>query len=398
MLTMLIVEIIKSRRWAMFPADRVAILVLALLFGRSVTGWAQSQSFNSGSNGSDGALTMTKPGTYYFDPKSFNPPLDPDGDNVYHFTTINIGSGVTVKLSSIFLNGPVYWLATGDVLIDGVIDLSGENGAVAVTLGGRTAPFAGAGGYAGGFGGTTGSAFPPQPGNGPAGGAVGGHGSSSGNVFLVPLIGGSGGGGGTNNFSGGAGGGAILIASSTSIALNGTINAYGGCGLTFGGGGHVRLVANSISGAGKIPTSQYCGANSYTVSGHVRIEAFSGGSSITTHQYAYISCSAPFGLFLPQTPPPSLRVTSIAGKPVNANPFTFPDVAINSTGPVVVNIEARYVPVGTIPKLYVFSESTSDQVIDAAPLQGTLQLSTSSATVALPAGGSRGFVKVNWTQ
>lgn len=31
-----------------------------------------------------------------FDPKASNPPLDPDGDGIFHFTTITIAAGVTV--------------------------------------------------------------------------------------------------------------------------------------------------------------------------------------------------------------------------------------------------------------------------------------------------------------
>src|SRR2546427_5363408 len=87
-----------------------------------------SQSFSSGSNGSDGALNLTTPGTVIFDPKSFNPPLNPAGDNVFNFTTINIGPGVTVKLASKVLTGPVYFLAQGNVTLNGTIDLSGETG------------------------------------------------------------------------------------------------------------------------------------------------------------------------------------------------------------------------------------------------------------------------------
>ena len=52
----------------------------------------------------------------FFDPASFNPPLDPDHDNVYQFTTIKIPSSLTVRLSAEILGvKPVVWLATGDV-------------------------------------------------------------------------------------------------------------------------------------------------------------------------------------------------------------------------------------------------------------------------------------------
>ena len=52
--------------------------------------------FTSGSNGSDGMLPLTTPETIIFDPRALG--LDKDGDNIYHFTTITIAQGVTVRL------------------------------------------------------------------------------------------------------------------------------------------------------------------------------------------------------------------------------------------------------------------------------------------------------------
>jgi len=204
---------------------------------------SQGQTFNSGSNGSDGALNLTTPGTIIFDPKSFSPPLNPAGDNVYNFTTINIGAGVTVKLTSKVLTGPIYWLAQGAVTITGVIDASGETGyAVTDNISDRVPAAGGAGGYSGGLGGN--GSLSPTSGNGPGGSAGTTTNSSSvggaftGSQYLIPLIGGSGGGGGvpggchTFGPGGGAGGGAILIASSVSITLNNnsntTISVHGG--------------------------------------------------------------------------------------------------------------------------------------------------------------------------
>src|SRR5882762_10024 len=140
--------------------------LLVSIFCSANVGFAQTQTFNSGSNGSDGALNLTTPGTIIFDPKTFNPPLNPAGDNVYNFTTINIAAGVTVKLSSKVLSGPVYWLAQGAVTIDGTIDLNGEDGAPNTKLASTRIPAAGgAGGYSGGIGGSLiPGEPPPQPG------------------------------------------------------------------------------------------------------------------------------------------------------------------------------------------------------------------------------------------
>jgi hypothetical protein len=144
--------------------------------------------------------------------------LDLDGDNIYHFTTITIGAGITVRLTVRKVNAPVFWLASGAVQMNGAIDLNGDNGQDAVSSPNTRLPtFPGVGGYGGGIGGNVNS--PAQPGGGPGGGAsgvsdFGGNGtggSFTGNVFLVPLIGGSGGGGGqhgTTDPSWGATGGA----------------------------------------------------------------------------------------------------------------------------------------------------------------------------------------------
>ncbi len=108
-----------------------------LLLWAGTAAFAQLPLFDSGSDGSDGALDLTglaSGGGIVFDPAGFDPPLDTDGDNVYHFTTINIPMGVTVKMSGPVLNmRPVYWLASGEVTIDGVIDLDGEDGALVNT-------------------------------------------------------------------------------------------------------------------------------------------------------------------------------------------------------------------------------------------------------------------------
>ncbi len=373
----------------------------------------RAQTFNSGSNGSDGALNLTTPGTIVFDPKSFNPPLDPDGDGIYHFTTVNIAAGVTVRFSGRNLNGPIYFLASGAVQVDGTMDLSGEPGhPVSFTSASvRTPAYPGAGGFVGGVGGRVGTDAPPQAGGGPGGGAAavicsgcsnapGAHGTFTGNQFLIPLIGGSGGGGAITTNSagshggGGGGGGAILIASSTSITIRGAIPATGGQGGGggAGAGGAIRLVANSIA---ITVGSLQVGSNFGTSPGVIRIETF---------QYTgptLVPVVSPSGLFLPAGPNPSIRIASIAGIPIPANPtgsFTVPDAAINTSSAVPVVIEARNIPAGTIVKLRLFSEQGPDQILDTSPLAGTSAISTGTASAVFPSGYSRGFVRATWTQ
>jgi hypothetical protein len=417
----------------------MAVSLLVSIFCFASASLSQGQTFNSGSNGSDGALNLTTPGTIIFDPKSFNPTLDPAGDNVYNFTTINIASGVTVKLTSKVLSGPIYWLATGAVTINGILDLSGENGHAASNVTSTRVPAAGgAGGYSGGVGGAMVAGSPnlpaPQPGNGPGGGSAptsaggnvkGGDGSFTGSQYLIPLIGGSGGGGGSygaadGNFGGGGsgGGGAILIASSVSITYGGTINANGGTPGSAGSadaggagsGGAIRLIAPAITDVatgdsncqpfghphGRLQVSNSSGTASSN--GIIRLEAFNLNVDTGDGCPGAPIVSTPFNVALPATSPSQLTVTSINGISINANPFSFPDAVINSSGPVTVNVQAQYIPVGIVPNIIVTSESGSVQTVACSPLQGTLQLSTCTASITFSTGGSRGFVKATWTQ
>ncbi|HBY61444.1 MAG TPA: hypothetical protein DEH78_16605, partial [Solibacterales bacterium] len=94
--------------------------------------------FSSGSNGSDGALNLQvlqgqTTRTVEFDPDDTTlfPPngLNPARNNIFHFTTITIGPGVTVRMRSPRVRDlPVVWLASGAVLIQGAIDLTGGPG------------------------------------------------------------------------------------------------------------------------------------------------------------------------------------------------------------------------------------------------------------------------------
>jgi hypothetical protein len=403
-----------SRHWLKWGVVFSLFAILGAFYG--VQHLEGQQTFNSGSTGADGPLTFTTPGTYTFDPKALN--IDPEGDNVFNFTTITIGSGVTLKLTSKVVTGGLYWLASGDVLNNGTIDLSGEDGPpiLGTTQSSLRIPAAaGPGGYSGGLGGITGGS-PAQAGNGPGGGAGatttatrGGDGTFNGNQFLTPLVGGSGGGGGLGTVSqfgggGGAGGGALLIASSTRITCNSCniladggffSNAGNGQGGGAGAGGAIRLVAPAIggNGVGSIYARGAKGSLSSS-NGIIRLEGFSVGGFNDQRPTAIVS--TPLGIILPSTPPPSLKVTSINGVSINANPFSFPDTTVNSSSPIVVSIEAHYIPLGTIPKVIVFSEVGPDQVVNASALTGTLAVSTATASITFPTGGSRGYVKATW--
>jgi len=243
--------------------------MFAALFGAAALMTAHGQGFDNGSNGSLGALTLTD--------SDVTIDLPPDGR--LNYTTVTIPSGRFLNFRRNALNTPVILLAQGDVVIDGVIDVSGSQAPGSPPIGG----FGGPGGFDGGkpgFGDDT----PPGDGYGPgAGGAgqesgdvtgagsgtyssVSGSGSSTskggtyGSPLLIPLIGGSGGGGtfGSPGNGGGGGGGAILISSNTKIRISGNarVDANGGgnrgSSLNAGSGGAIRLLAPRVEGTGAL--------------------------------------------------------------------------------------------------------------------------------------------------
>ena len=83
-----------------------ALSIAALAVWFSSVSLVHVQPFDSGSNGSDGALNLTQTGApIEFDPGALG--IDADGDNIFHFTTINIATGVTMRLTVRKLHGPL---------------------------------------------------------------------------------------------------------------------------------------------------------------------------------------------------------------------------------------------------------------------------------------------------
>ena len=117
------------------------------------TSWnAQAQSFDSGSDGTYGAINCTS-GTCTLD-------MPPDG--IFRCTTITVSGTATLKFNKNALNTPVYLLATGDINIIGSINVAGGNANSFPRAGGVGGP----GGFDGGNPGM-GSSVPPSDGQGP---------------------------------------------------------------------------------------------------------------------------------------------------------------------------------------------------------------------------------------
>jgi hypothetical protein len=166
-----------------------------------------------------------------------------------------------------------------------------------------------------------------------------------------------------------------------------------------GSGGALRLVAPIISGTGFLSAegAQTCCGDTAS-HGCIRLEAFQ--QKFTGSVSPAPALASPFAPFLPTTLAPSLHVVSIDGQPVSPNPtgsFTVPDVAINKSTPVTVQIQARNIPLNATVQLSFFSENGPDLSPAVSTLSGTEAQSTATSSVTLPLGFSRGFVRATWT-
>lgn len=243
----------------------IGVALIVAVFGPS---GAAGQSFESGSDGSHGAIFVKSGNTNTV-------VLPPDG--IIHATTVEVEAGGTLRFQKNALNTSVYLLATGDIIINGTISVDGASGTFAPPYSGQSGP----GGYEGGLPAIGGNEFDPGSGLGP-GGALGhaahavapsgdNPGTPYGSPLLIPLLGGSGGGGGTDGW----GGGAILVASSTRVEVNGNsarIRAEAGAGPGFanaGSGGAIRVAAPIVAGNGRLSTRGGTSGND----GRIRIDA-----------------------------------------------------------------------------------------------------------------------------
>ncbi|BDC49850.1 hypothetical protein F183_A21660 [Bryobacterales bacterium F-183] len=394
--------------------------------------------FSSGSTGADGAITIpNNAGVVIFDPAASSPywsaPLDADGDNVFHFTTITIGSNSRLVLRAGKLrNKAVIFLAQGNVTLaaNATIDASGEDGvpiSSPVQVSRRPAE-PGPGGFPGGLGSRTDTtpSTPASDGYGPVTGrslapTTGCSGVAGANypqttymnIAMVPLVGGGGGAGGfcstagSTGGNGGAGGGALRIVSSTSItaAYNGTVNfdasgggpSAGNAGGGPGAGGMIHLIAPTVN-AGRVHAYNPQVGSTTPLSqgsGVIRINANSASCPVC-------SPAAIVGaLFNPPLPVsiPELRITQVNGTNVNNPPLgqlSSPDVSINTSSSATVNLAAKNIPPGTVVNLKISSDTIRDQSLTCNALAGTLASSTATCTATFPLGANLTIASASW--
>lgn len=387
----------------------VLVLFLALLS----TG---AHALDVGSDGSDGALNVNQntviglrlATTGSWDtPGSGNGVYDPEKwAVVFKYSSVNIASGRTVTFINNHADAPVVWLVQGCVTIAGTISVNGQGHQT-----GGVKPLPGPGGFRGGKGWQS-ALLPGAAGLGPGGGGYrpgiynGGAGSYAthgtgtdpggtyGNARILPLIGGSGGAGaGDRNHSGGGGGGAILIASNGTIHSPGSITALGSNSDGYygggGSGGAIRLIANAVTGyagglqaVGTANGECHVGGN-----GRIRIEANSVDMSGTSNP-AYsplVPLDNDTAVIWPPAGSPELRVTSIAGQPVPADPqseFDPPgDVALSTDPPVNVDIEATGMPIDWLVQVRVVLKAGDEYFAGATYVDGDSVSSRWSATL-----------------
>ena len=374
---------------------------MALLLSGMALCNGTAQSFSSGSDGSYGPLNITS-----------NTSLEMPESGIFNCTTISVAQGFTLTFKRNPLNTPIYLLATGNVLINGVIDVGGNNSNPNIPDGGLGGP----GGFDGGkpaYG-----SVPPGTGLGPGGGKGGSDsrdkadhagGGAFGSVpasflnancgktysspLLIPMIGGSGGGGtiGQPGRGGGGGGGAILIASSTRIDVSGTgkILARGGGardtdGYSFnpGSGGAIRLVSPEVAGTGEVNAKG--GNYDYAGHGRIRVDSIKRTALQFNFQPTSVTSVGSTMLVFP-TPLPRLDVIEAAGKVIQPGSGpVFVQLPYNAPTNQTVVVQAKDFD-AVVPIRVVLTPDNGDQLFyDAAIDNHAANPASATVNVVMP--------------
>ncbi len=306
--------------------DTLVLLLVAL----GIIQTTSAQTFDSGSDGHMGNLDI---------PANTVTNIVMPADGIFHYRSITINSGAVVTFRRNPINTPVYLLAQSNVVINGIIDVSGTPPS------GINPGVGGPGGFDGGYGGI--SQKIQGAGKGPGGGRGNNVSAnfSYGNALCSPLVGGSGGSGsitddGAPGLGGGGGGGAILVASSIGINLgnNGAIKSLGSLTSADAGsgcGGAIRLVAPSITGNGTVSVSgQYAVYYGTSQGGRIRIDSFERvpGASLSYGTVNAVSFTRGSQMFTFPTNSGVLEITRIEAAGVVTN--------VSSTAPAIIGLPA----------------------------------------------------------
>ncbi len=321
-------------RLGVYPAVCSVVLALAMVT------LARAQGFDSGSDGSFGAINITTV-------TAVN--LPPDG--IIRCTTFTIAPNISLTFNRNALNTPVYILAQGDIVISGQLDIHGSPGSSTSGSKPGLPGLGGPGAFDGGFAEFGGK--PASDGQGPGAGRIGGtagyatlgqgpadkRGSVYGNALIMPLVGGSGG-PGSGGQAGGGGGGSILLASNTRIVVNVFQNTHGiyAKGGNGASGGAIRLVAPEVRLAGGgLDANGSAGGGG----GRVRIDCFNRDALAGV---GFIGGELTVGSTMVVFPPvvPRLDVVEAAGTviPLDSEPATI-NLPVGSDPNRTVKIRAK---------------------------------------------------------
>jgi hypothetical protein len=310
---------------------------------------------------------------------------------VFKYSSVVISNGATLTFSNHPTHAPVVWLVNGSVTINGSLSLDGVYGGT-VTV---NPPEGGPGGFRGGA--TAQSTLGYSGGFGPGGEFrdYGQYGPSQprsyGNPQIVPLIGGSGGSANNNAWNGGGGGGAILIAASSTISVSGTgtISADGGWGPNTwaGSGGAIRLVADQITGSGRIEAVVMSGNAGNP--GRIRLEANTASGSLNLNPPAIAVPPTPL-IIWPDTNAPTVKVISVASLAAPADPKAAmtsngDDLTIANTNAVAILLQTSNFPTNGTVKVYIKPRNAAQSILQASFVSGNTNLANWQLTTILPA-------------
>ena len=345
-----------------------------------------AQAFDCGSTGANGAMNVTSNVTLQ---------LPPDG--IFNCTTITVAQGATLTFSNNSLNTPVYLLATGDVTINGTIDVS--------ALGRLGGP----GGFDGGMGGSAIAGFSTGgDGAGPGGGSTdfGAFGNAGydrngtpisggnlyGNLLLDPLLGGSGcaGTSGTPGGDGLGGGGAILISSNTRLVVNGLVFSSGATsfyGSRAGSGGAIRLVAPVVSGAGSLSVATpFVNGGTTAGRGRIRIDCTDNVSWRQLSLSSVASRGSRMVVF--SATAPALDIIDVSGQAIPAGTNSSVQIVLpNGTSTnQTVKVQARNLTNDVPIRVVVTPENGPSGLFDAMILQSSGNPPSTNVPVIIPTG------------
>ena len=340
---------------------------------------------------------------------------------ILDYNTLTIQSGATVRFLNHPSRAPVVIRAVGEIVIDGELNLDGEDGHSASEFPCHSEP--GPGGFRGGTGPVP-SLTPTTDGHGPGGGyndgsttslgaASGSHatvgaansfgatpGPTYGSGFAFPLIGGSGGTGvppyppWNQTGGGGAGGGAVLIGSDASLSLSGRISARGGAGIAqypwggqhAGSGGVIRLASPVITWQGTGSLLDASGGPTGGGLGWIRVETIGTPTGGEVPAVPGAVHAQHLGEFLPATLPTVTVASwwddsSAQWVPMTQDPHAIidnggeADGLLPDSGLRTLRLEGHDVPLGA-PLHVRITDTQGRAVIDSTHTMGEVQGST----------------------